>query len=182
MADKKKFTPDQLKNAVKELNAILETGKIKSVGQKTEVILKSIETVVLKFIEDDKTGDLPEVVIDFYNDFISDDEEETKEEKPAAKGKKTEKTETKKADTKKTETKPEKEEKKSGKKSDRQVRSRSGNGLVAKAVDAYMNKGLRTTKELVEYLTPLFPDSPIGSTVSHVVCVLNHVDTKTDTE
>jgi len=65
--------------------------------------------------------------------------------------------------------------KKDGKKNGKtKSRSRDENGVVAKAVQAYQS-GIRSTKELTDHLAPMFPDRPIASTISHVVCILGHV-------
>ena len=83
----------EFKAAVKALNATLDKeNKIKVVGVKKEDVVEAFTNQVLDFIENDKASDLPEEVIDFYNDHIVDDgtdegDEEKTEEKPKGKAK-----------------------------------------------------------------------------------------------
>jgi len=70
------------KEAVKALNEVLkkeEMEVIKLIGVKKEVIKAEFTNVILDFIEKDKVSDLPDNVINFYNDHIAN-AEETEEE------------------------------------------------------------------------------------------------------
>ena len=187
------ITVDELKAVIASLNKVLDT-KIKTIGKKRNDIIESFKSNVEKFIEEETTDQLPEDVIDFYNEYFAEEEEaeeEAKEEKKTTSkktpaGKKTDsKTESKKTpagkETKKADGKSagKKENKKTpGKKDTKKVTEKKerGEGVVKKAVDAYMKKGIKTVGEIVKHLEKDFPGRNIKATVSHVVCVLNHVE------
>ncbi len=80
----------EFKTAVKALNKVLtESGSkaIKVVGVKKEVVIEKFTNVVLEFIDENKTEDLPNTVIDFYNNSIVGAEDETEDNKPSPKKK-----------------------------------------------------------------------------------------------
>lgn len=155
----KSIPAKEFKAAVKSLNEVLaeaEEEKIKIVGVKKEVVVEKFTNSVLNFIDEDRADELPDNVIDFYNDHIaSEDEDEEPEEKPAPKKKPA----GKKAPAKK---KPaEKKEKKPG--------------IVLLSVKAYMEDGCTTAKEIVEHIQDQFPERNIAKTVSHCFGVLKHI-------
>ena len=94
----KKIDGKKFKAAVKALNEVLEADeldKIKVVGVKKEEVIEAFTTNVQSYIDKDKVSDLPDAVIDFYNDFIADDDsddaddsDDDKDEGKKGKGKK----------------------------------------------------------------------------------------------
>ncbi len=98
----------EFKAALMALNKTLGKKKIKTLKRKKEDIIKDFTDVVLSAIENDATGDLPEIVIDFYNDHIAGGEDEDGEDVPEKKdtkkksGLKKSKTGAKKTDKKKS--------------------------------------------------------------------------------
>lgn len=98
------------------------------------------------------------------------DVEEPAADEPAAKKTAAKKTAAKKPAAKKTaddDSDPTEKE--------RKPRALKKDGVVALAVDAYMNHDQKTIKDIVEFLKDDFPGRNISATVSHVVCILNHV-------
>jgi hypothetical protein len=93
----KEYNPAELKAAVADLNAVLESAgsaKIKIVAQKTTNIATAFHEAIVKFIEAGTEGTLPDSVVDFYNMYLAEEEtEETTEvvpeTKPAPKAKPT---------------------------------------------------------------------------------------------
>jgi len=153
----KNIPTNEFKAAIKEFNKVLksvEKKTIKFVGIKKETVLEEFTKHVLNFIENNKASDLPDIVIDFYNTHIVQDENSTEDKK---------------------EKKKEKKEKKKEKKEKKEKKAKTP-GVVALAVDAYMKKGIITTKDITAHLADKFPGRNISSTVSNVVCVLKHVD------
>ena len=64
------------KEAIAALNSFLPKGeKIKTLKVKKEEILKAFEDVVMEKIADGTAGDLPEKVIDMFNQYLSTTEE-----------------------------------------------------------------------------------------------------------
>ena len=157
----------EFKKAIQELNDLLKTKgeeSIKFVGVKKEVAVTNFTNKILDFIEKDIAVELPASVIAFYNKHIVDDEPETTptEEVPVEEETPKESTPTKAEKAKKVEKakKPEKEPK--------------APGVVALAVQAYLN-GTTVTKDIEKEIQDQFPDRNIYSTVATVVCILNHV-------
>ena len=158
----------EFKKAIQELNDLLKTKgeeSIKFVGVKKEVAVTNFTYKILDFIEKDIAVELPASVIAFYNKHIVDDEPETTpptEEVPVEEETPKESTPTKAEKAKKVEKakKPEKEPK--------------APGVVALAVQAYLN-GTTVTKDIEKEIQDQFPDRNIYSTVATVVCILNHV-------
>jgi len=157
----------EFKKAIQELNDLLKTKgeeSIKFVGVKKEVAVTNFTNKILDFIEKDIAVELPASVIAFYNKHIVDDEPETTppteevpvEEVPVEEETPKESTPTKAEKAKK----PEKEPK--------------APGVVALAVQAYLN-GTTVTKDIEKEIQDQFPDRNIYSTVATVVCILNHV-------
>jgi len=145
----------EFKKAIQELNDLLKTKEeeiIKFVGVKKEVAVTNFTNKILDFIEKDIAVELPASVIAFYNKHIVDDEPETTptEEVPDEEV----------PDEEEKEKKPEKEPK--------------APGVVALAVQAYLN-GTTVTKDIEKEIQDQFPDRNIYSTVATVVCILNHV-------
>ena len=162
----------EFKKAIQELNDLLKTKgeeSIKFVGVKKEVAVTNFTNKILDFIEKDIAVELPASVIAFYNKHIVDDEPEATpteevpvEEVPVEEETPKESTPTKAEKAKKVEKakKPEKEPK--------------APGVVALAVQAYLN-GTTVTKDIEKEIQDQFPDRNIYSTVATVVCILNHV-------
>lgn len=102
---------DQLKAAVNALNTMIDP-KIKMITRKKSEIIADFKAKMDVFIEEDTTDQLPEVCVDFYNDFIATEEEsETKVEEKA--GEKSPKEKTSKAPKEKKDKAPkEKKERK----------------------------------------------------------------------
>jgi len=151
----------EFKKAIQELNDLLKTKEeetIKFVGVKKEVAVTNFTNKILDFIEKDIAVELPASVIAFYNKHIVDDEPEATptEEVPVEEETPKESTPTKAEKAKK----PEKEPK--------------APGVVALAVQAYLN-GTTVTKDIEKEIQDQFPDRNIYSTVATVVCILNHV-------
>ena len=152
----------EFKKAIQELNDLLKTKEeeiIKFVGVKKEVAVTNFTNKILDFIEKDIAVELPASVIAFYNKHIVDDEPEAtppEEEVPVEEETPKESTPTKAEKAKK----PEKEPK--------------APGVVALAVQAYLN-GTTVTKDIEKEIQDQFPDRNIYSTVATVVCILNHV-------
>lgn len=176
------YDPKELKAAVAELNKVFPDSKIIVVGKKTVDVVASFRTKILSVIEEEQTDILPESVIDFYNEHLAEEEAEeevvveTTPKKTTPKKTVGKKSATKPVGNKVLPTKPVTTKKKTGKKDEKaKARTRDGEGLVAKAVEAYQEKNLRTTKELTAHMATLFPDRNISSTVSHVCCILGHV-------
>ena len=78
----KEIPVDKLKAAVNALNTMLDP-KIKMTARKKSDIIVDFKSKMDVFIEEDTTDQLPEVCVDFYNEFIADDDapEEAAEEK-----------------------------------------------------------------------------------------------------
>lgn len=156
----------EFKKAIQELNDLLKTKgeeSIKFVGVKKEVAVTNFTNKILDFIEKDIAVELPASVIAFYNKHIVDEPETTPpEEVPVEEETPKESTPTKAEKAKKVEKakKPEKEPK--------------APGVVALAVQAYLN-GTTVTKDIEKEIQDQFPDRNIYSTVATVVCILNHV-------
>lgn len=76
----KSIPTKEFKVAVKAFNTVLKNSEgetpIKVVTVKKEKILENFTNKVLDFIEKDKAADLPDEVIDFYNEHIVEEEEE----------------------------------------------------------------------------------------------------------
>jgi len=178
-----------LKATVNDLNKILGAkGKIKLVGAKKVDICNAFKAKVEEYIDNDTTDDLPESVVDFYNNNFAEEEQE--QEEPQAKGKgkgggkaAAEKTTTRrgKGSTKTTgkgtgrgSSKP------AGKGAGKAERAAKGEGVVASAVACWYEDGLRTAGDITAALEKRFPGRPIKSTIQQTVCILNHVSKFTD--
>ena len=175
----------EFKEAIKALNEVLkvaEEDSIKIVGIKKEVVVTEFTNKVLDFIENDKAQDLPDAVIDFYNNYIVEGEDEggEAEKKPVAdkaadkskkKADKDAKTAADKAtkDAAKVKKKAESDATKAKKKAD------SGPSIVNLGVKAWI-KGLKTGKEIEAEIQSSFPGRNIKSTISTVVCVMSQYD------
>lgn len=148
----------EFKKAIQELNKLLKTKgeeSIKFVGVKKEDAITNFTNKILDFIEKDIAVELPDAVIDFYNNYIA--VEDTKPKKKEVKEAETSKKETpdKEIDTKKD-------------------KPKQAPGVIALAVQAYLN-GTTDIKEIEKEIQDQFPDRNIYSTVATVVCILNHV-------
>jgi len=75
----KEIPTDQLKAAVNAINTMLDP-KIKMITRKKSEIVADFKAKMDVFIEEDTTDQLPEVCVDFYNEFIANEEEEVTEE------------------------------------------------------------------------------------------------------
>lgn len=168
----KKMPVAEFKAAVKALNAVLkEDGKaaIKVVGVAKDTVIENFTNTVLDFIENDRAADLPDEAIELYNEHIATeedgDEADTPDEKPekktAAKGKTGSKTKT--------------AAKGKGKPAPKKKPKEKQPGIVQLSVQAYMEEGCKTAKEICEHLADTFPDRDISKTVSHVFGVLKHI-------
>jgi RNA polymerase primary sigma factor len=158
--------------------------KIKLVGAKKSEVCAKLRDAISVFVEEETTDQLPEEVVDFFNDNLADEdvEEEVVEEKPQKKtaGKKeTSKKETSKKETSKKETsKKETSKKTAGKKTApekaKKSDSQAGYGLVRSVVEEFYKNEI-STKDMIDLMQKRFPDKSVKSTVSTVMCVLGHV-------
>lgn len=148
----------EFKEAIKSFNEVLKAAKspaIKFVGVKKEAVLKDFIAKVLGYIDNDKVAELPDDVIDFYNNHIvEEDPKDSKKKKEKPKKK------------------PEKKEKKKQEKKEKKVKAP---GIVMLSVKAYMEDGCKTAKDIVDHIQPNFPDRNISKTVSHCYGVLKHI-------
>ncbi|MDP8268195.1 MAG: hypothetical protein P9L97_05650 [Candidatus Tenebribacter davisii] len=186
----------EFKEAIKALNEVLkvaEEDSIKIVGIKKEVVVTEFTNKVLDFIENDKAQDLPDAVIDFYNNYIVEGEDEggEAEKKPVAdkaadkskkKADKDAKTAADKAtkDAAKVKKKAESDATKAKKKAESDAtkakkKADSGPSIVNLGVKAWI-KGLKTGKEIEAEIQSSFPGRNIKSTISTVVCVMSQYD------
>ena len=79
----KSIPAKEFKAAVKSLNEVLaeaEEPKIKIVGVKKEDVVEEFTNTILNFIEEDRADELPDTVIEFYNEYIANEEEEEEQE------------------------------------------------------------------------------------------------------
>jgi hypothetical protein len=89
----KEIPADKLKVAVTALNSIIEEGKIKTVARKKSEVVAEFKAKMLGFITEEKTDDIPDAAVDFFNEFIADDDAS---EASSADDKKTDKKDSKK--------------------------------------------------------------------------------------
>lgn len=171
----KTIPASEFKVAVKALNAVLKENEetpVKTVGVEggKAVIIENFTNVVLDYMDNDRTEELPEEVIDLYNEYLVDDEDgdEEPEEKPASKkGKGT---------SAKGGTKGKGTAGKGGKGGKSTAsKKKAGPSVVELTVDLYM-KGTKNSADIVKKLKPKFPGRNISSTVSSAMCVLKHVE------
>lgn len=166
----------EFKEAIKALNGLLkEEGEdtIKMVGVKKVDVIENFTTIILGFIEEDKSDKLPDNVIDFYNEYIvadeseegedsEDSEEEAEETEDAGKKKSTKKT-TKKS-TKKTTKKPPK----------KAAGPKVGYEIIRAIVE---NDNCLDREKVLDEVAKVFPDRPkdgMKTTVNHVVGVMSN--------
>ena len=162
----KKIDGKKFKIAVKSLNDVLvadKAEKIKVVGVKKEEVLESFTTSVQGYIDNDKVSDLPDEVIDFYNEFIADDSADDSAEEEKEKAPK---------EGKKKKEKKEKKEKAPSTKITRETsiglvlkgrKSITIEDLIEKSDDLYVKKGgtsnksqaERGIKRMIKYLVPM---------------------------
>lgn len=155
----KEIPTKEFKTALTALNSLLKDSEgenpIKVVGVKKEKVITDFTNKVLDFIEKDNAADLPDVVIDFYNNFIVDDDDEAD-----AKSAKDDKKKPAKEKKKPKEKKPPKEK---------------GPLIITEAIEAYMNGDCTTVQEITDKIGPTFPDRNIHKTVCHIFGVLRHM-------
>lgn len=161
----KTIPAQKFKDAIKALNEVLKANDeemIKYVGVKKEVAFENFTNKILDFIEKDRAVDLPDVVIDFYNNYIV--EEDTKPKKKKAK----------------EDAKPEEAEKNEDSdlttepKSKKTEKPKKAPGVIALAVKSYLG-GNTTAKDIEANIGENFPDKNISSTVATVLCIMNHI-------
>lgn len=171
-----KYPDAEFKAAVKTLNEKLKAAgeeTIKVVTRKKTDIYEDFTKKMLEMIEAERTAELPDEAIDFYNNHIANEngddageesggEEAPKEKKAPAKGK-----------GKGTAKGKGKGKAKSTKKT--APKKHKGPGIVESAVDAYMNHGCLITEDIVAHIQKKFPERNITKTVSHCWGVLKHI-------
>ena len=79
MKDMSEIDAGELKAAVTALNKMIDP-KIKLIGAKKPAVCEKFKEAVQKFIDEDTVDQLPDVVVDFFNENIADEEEEEVEE------------------------------------------------------------------------------------------------------
>lgn len=140
MSNAKDIPNAEMKEAFKAMNLYLELDKrkkLKYVGVKQAVALPMLQKAIEGEIDAKKSKGLPEVVIDFFNNYFADgdgDEEDTPKEeakKPAKKGAKKKETSKKKTETKKTS----KKDKNASKKTDKKTKEKDGKAGKEKKKD-----------------------------------------------
>lgn len=189
----KEIPGKELKTVAKEFNILLkklgeEQIKVAGTGLKKEDVVAEFESKVKEFIDADRTSELPESVIDFYNEYMTDDDGDDGEDEGGEEGgEPTEKKETppkskKKAPAKgKTSAKgktpakttPEKEDKtkKTAKKPSGTAKSM---GLMEFTVKAYL-EGTTDIEKLCAEIKKKYPDSNPKKSVTHVCNIMKHV-------
>lgn len=175
-----------MKAAVNDLNKIIGAKeKIKLTGTKKVDVCNQFKTIVDRYVSKDKTDDLPDSVIAFYNEYFAEDDENEEEETKKDTGKKdsgkkgSRNSNRRSGGSNKKDTGKKDSGKKGGdKKSDAPEARSRGNGVIPNIVRVWFDDGLRTTGDILKELEPLFPGKPIKSTIQQTVCILNHVDAK----
>ena len=88
----KSIPAKEFKAAVQAFNVVLKEAdgenSIKVVAVKKDQVIEDFTNKVLDFIEKDKAAELPDIVIDFYNDYIVEENSTEAEEKAAKDAKK----------------------------------------------------------------------------------------------
>jgi ATPase subunit of ABC transporter with duplicated ATPase domains len=179
-----KIPAKEFQVAVKALNKMLaknKEDKIKIVGSKKEVVFKKFLSIVETHIDEDRSEELPDPVIDFYNTYVAKEDEEEEEAKPSEKsskksGKKTTKKSSKKSGkktTKKSSKKTAKKEEKSSKKTKKTGKKKVS--VVERTVYLFIEKGLETKDAIHKKLAKEYEGRNIESTISSALCILKHV-------
>ena len=157
----------EFKAAVKLINKVLKENEeepIKIVGVKKEDVVEKFTKIVMNFIDEDRSDELPDEVIELYNTYIAvedEDEEEQGTEEAAPKTK----TKTKGKGKGKPAAKEKKEKKAKTPKEKKP-------GIVMLAIKAYMEDGCKSADEIIKHIQSNFPDRNISKTVSHCFGVL----------
>ena len=150
----------EFKIAVKALNGVLKsagTKTIKVVGVKKEEIIEEFTKTVVGFINDEKTSDLPNTVIDFYNNsIVGDDEDDDQKDGKKKDGKK-------------------KDAKKDAKKDKKKTKTKKVGAEIIKAI--VENDNCVDREKVLNIVAKVFPDRKkdgMKTTVNHVIGVMKN--------
>ncbi len=162
----KNIPAKEFKAAVKALNVILkeaEEAPIKIVGVKKEQVTEDFTNIVLNFIEEERSEELPDEVIEIYNTYIAtEDTDDEEEEKPKSKTKG-------KAGAKKG---------KAGAKKEKKEKKPAGPKVGYEIIRAIVeNDNCLDRKKVLDEVAKVFPDrnkDGMRTTVNHVVGVMTN--------